>query len=97
MTFEYPIAGRTTHQLMSAIASALRFPDYFGYNLDALYDCLTDLSWLPDGDYVLVWQDPGALRAADGPAYDAIATVLADAVADGTSGGAHLSVRFQTD
>jgi len=36
------------------IDRALRFPDYFGRNWDAVYDCLTDLSWLPAVGYVLV-------------------------------------------
>ncbi|GGN24315.1 hypothetical protein GCM10011609_77730 [Lentzea pudingi] len=39
---------------ISAIAAALEFPEWFGQNLDALYDSLTDLSWLPAGEYVLV-------------------------------------------
>ena len=39
---------------IAAIAEALDFPDWFGQNLDALYDSLTDLSWLPAGEYVLV-------------------------------------------
>jgi hypothetical protein len=39
---------------ISAIAAALDFPEWFGQNLDALYDSLTDLSWLPEGEYVLV-------------------------------------------
>ena len=26
-----------------ALAKALSFPDYYGKNLDALYDCLTDI------------------------------------------------------
>jgi RNAse (barnase) inhibitor barstar len=36
------------------ISGALRFPDYFGRNWDAVYDCLTDLNWLPASGYVLV-------------------------------------------
>jgi RNAse (barnase) inhibitor barstar len=36
------------------MARALRFPDYFGHNWDAVYDCLTDLNWLPAAGYVLV-------------------------------------------
>ena len=36
------------------IARALRFPDYFGRNWDAVYDCLTDFNWLPAAGYVLV-------------------------------------------
>jgi RNAse (barnase) inhibitor barstar len=39
---------------IAAIAQALDFPRWFGQNLDALYDSLTDLSWLPEGEYVLV-------------------------------------------
>lgn len=95
MRFEHRINGArldTSDSVMTAIASALKFPSYFGYNLDALYDSLTDLSWLPPGEHVLVWTNPGALRAADATAYDAIAVVLADAVADGTGGDAYLSV-----
>ena len=43
--------------LMRNIAAALRFPDWFGANWDALEDCLSDLSWLPASGYVLVIED----------------------------------------
>src|SRR3954466_5712546 len=36
------------------IARGLHFPDYFGRNGAAVYDCLPDLSWLPAASYVLV-------------------------------------------
>jgi hypothetical protein len=36
------------------IARDLRFPNYFGRNWDAVYDCLTDLNWLPAAGYVVV-------------------------------------------
>jgi hypothetical protein len=39
---------------LARVAEALAFPDYFGHNLDALYDCLTDLSWLPAPGYCIV-------------------------------------------
>lgn len=29
--------------LHEILAEKLRFPDYYGHNLDALYDCLTEL------------------------------------------------------
>ena len=41
-------------QLMRALEEALRFPEYFGRNWDALSDCLRDLSWLPPGRVRLV-------------------------------------------
>jgi RNAse (barnase) inhibitor barstar len=40
---EVDCKGVTTKAgLLTRIADTLRFPDHFGMNLDALYDCLTD-------------------------------------------------------
>ena len=64
---------------LTAFAEALSFPDHFGHNLDALYDCLTDLSWLPRGEHVLIWPGSDALRKADPKTYLAIRSVLSDA------------------
>ncbi|MCU1681165.1 MAG: hypothetical protein JWQ81_1904 [Amycolatopsis sp.] len=64
---------------LDAVAAALSFPDYFGRNLDALYDCLTDLSWLPPGEHVLIWPGSDRLKAADPKAYLGIRSVLSDA------------------
>ena len=36
-------AWRTEREAHDALARALDFPDYYGHNLDALHDCLTDL------------------------------------------------------
>ena len=33
----------TSPDLHTALAAALAFPAYYGHNLDALYDCLTDI------------------------------------------------------
>ena len=37
------IGIETKPQLHAALAGVLHFPDWYGGNLDALYDCLTDL------------------------------------------------------
>lgn len=34
--------------LMAGLAQALEFPEYFGHNWDAAWDCLTDLTWAKD-------------------------------------------------
>jgi len=39
---------------LHAVAQALRFPDWFGGNWDALEDCLSDLSWMTARGYVLL-------------------------------------------
>ncbi|MER6825422.1 barstar family protein [Streptosporangium sp. NPDC000563] len=96
----HPLDGvkiTTSAEAMDAIAEALDLPGTFGHNLDALYDVLTDLSWLPPGEHALIWSEPSTLRAEDRPAYDAILTVLSEAVADGTTGESFLSVLILTD
>lgn len=65
--------------VLDAIAATLRFPETFGRNLDALYDLLTDLSWLPSGEHVLIWVGSGGLAATDPKSYLAIRSVLSDA------------------
>lgn len=37
------ISITTPQALHEALAEALHFPQWYGHNLDALYDCLTDL------------------------------------------------------
>ena len=39
--------------LLGHFAQELGFPDYFGYNWDALEECLRDLQWLPANGYIL--------------------------------------------
>ena len=55
-----PVLARIRFQekekLLREIAAALRFPDWFGQNWDALEDCLTDLSWLDADACVLVFE-----------------------------------------
>lgn len=37
-------ALHTPADVHQALAQALSFPDYYGHNLDALFDCLTDIT-----------------------------------------------------
>jgi RNAse (barnase) inhibitor barstar len=50
---------------LRAISQALRFPDWFGGNWDALEDCLGDLSWRPGDGHVLVLRNWQALTSDD--------------------------------
>ncbi|MQA61328.1 MAG: barnase inhibitor [Actinophytocola sp.] len=70
---------RDKHAVLDAFAAMLEFPETFGRNLDALYDCLTDLSWLPSGEHVVIWVGSGGLATENPKAYIAIRSVLSDA------------------
>ena len=58
-----------------AFRDALGFPDYYGYNLDALYDCLTDLR----EEVEVEIPDPLALSKELGRRYGRLLAVLEDA------------------
>ena len=62
------------------LADALRFPDYFGNNPDALWDALGDYSGAP---LAIVWHN--AARSAEllGPRFAEIVAVLQRAAAEG--------------
>ncbi|MBI5244960.1 MAG: barstar family protein [Elusimicrobia bacterium] len=46
--------------LLCRLGEALRFPDYFGGNWDALSDCLTDMDgWIDNPGFLLVFTDSG--------------------------------------
>jgi RNAse (barnase) inhibitor barstar len=46
-----------------AFSDALLFPGYFGWNWDALSDCLRDLNWLPAEQYLVVVEHAARLLA----------------------------------
>jgi RNAse (barnase) inhibitor barstar len=40
-------------QFLNHAAVAMKFPDHFGKNWDAFYDCLTDMEWAESNGYVI--------------------------------------------
>ena len=83
---DHPIDGariRSRADFYDAVSAAMSFPGWFGRNLDALHDCLRDLSWLPPGEHVLVWSAPSVFELADPDGYRGIADVLRDATEPG--------------
>ena len=63
-------------QLLAGIATALHFPDYFGHNLDALYEFLSDLSWLPPGPKTIVWDAALSFMRADRATYGSVGSIF---------------------
>ncbi|VVJ19728.1 Uncharacterised protein [Amycolatopsis camponoti] len=58
-------AAGSEDELFGQFSDALRFPAYFGWNWDALSDCLRDLNWLPADRYLVVVEEPMRLLGGD--------------------------------
>jgi RNAse (barnase) inhibitor barstar len=73
------VATRDKNAFLNAVAGALEFPEYFGHNWDAFYDCLVDLKTDEgDGTLLVLREASGFARAAPEEFAAAIDT-LADA------------------
>jgi hypothetical protein len=64
--------------LLAALGEGLAFPDYYGQNWDAAWDCLTELDW-PAGQLLLVRLPIAGECAVDEAALEIFLELLADA------------------
>jgi hypothetical protein len=83
---EVPAGLAGADALLRALCDALRLPGWFGFNWNALSECLRDLDWLPQRSVVLRHVDLPALPTLDLQNY---VGVLADAVASWTAPDEH--------
>jgi RNAse (barnase) inhibitor barstar len=49
-----PSTVRSKEKLLAVLSQGLRFTNYFGWNWDALEECLHDLSWLPENAQIAI-------------------------------------------
>lgn len=59
---------KDTDGVFDEFAAAFQFPYYFGENWAAFNDCLTDLSWLPAGAYLVCITKADQLLSSETPA-----------------------------
>ena len=89
-------AVHSVEEALRAIGEALGFPDDLpdepGHDLDPLFVCLTDLSWLPDAEHVLVWAHHQVLAQHDWNGYHRVRSVLEAGA--GAATGRRLTVVF---
>jgi RNAse (barnase) inhibitor barstar len=72
------VAVRDKNAFLNALAKALQFPEYFGHNWDAFYDCLLDLEHGGNGT-LLVLRDASGFARAEQDEFAAAVDTLADA------------------
>lgn len=70
---------RDKAELLRRLAVELRLPASFGFNWDALADCLRDLRWLPAWGHALLFEHADDLRAAACDDFDILFGILDDA------------------
>lgn len=64
------------------IGSLLQFPDWYGANFDALFDCLTDPDCLPTEGVVLLLSGTAHLHQADPEGFTTLIEILQAAAAE---------------
>lgn len=91
----------TREALLDALAASLAFPDYFGRNWDAAWDCLTELEWREgegwDGRVRVILLPPGPRPPEDARAMTAFVTLMEDACAHWAERGRTLIVLIAWD
>ncbi len=71
--------AKTANGLFDEFGAALQFPDYFGENWDALFDCLCDLEWLSGDAYLLFITDGELVLEREPKEFKNLIEVLANA------------------
>ena len=72
--------------LFKTLNIKLKLPDYFGFNWDALSECLKDFHWIPQQGIVIVHDE---LPAIDEASLHTYMNILIDAVDDWKEGDEH--------
>jgi len=73
----------TKETLLDEWASVLKFPDYFGRNWDAFIDCMTDLTWLPGSQYIVIVTSLDKILNREKKQFRTFIEVLGDIASDG--------------
>lgn len=69
----------TGEEVLQGLAKTLKLPEWFGNNFDALYDCLTDLTWQHTSASVIVLSGVESLYTSDPEVWEILLSVMASA------------------
>ena len=92
-----PLKARGKEKLLGVLSGSLKFPKYFGWNWDALEECIRDLSWLKGVRQVVSVHEGLAFSPREAQLRTYLG-ILVDAIAlrRGEPDGLQLSVVFPT-
>lgn len=80
----YWLAGQEVtdkQEFLQLCADTFALPDWFGYDWDALYDCLTDLTWEnPSAGHLVVYAGWQALAQEEPESFAAVLEIFKQAV-----------------
>jgi RNAse (barnase) inhibitor barstar len=68
----------SSQDFLAALGVVLRFPDYYGRNLDAFNDCLSDVEVTQDGGMALVLHDFQRFSTPFQPVAQTVLDILAE-------------------
>ncbi len=75
-------AGMSTEaEMHDQFSERFEFPEYYGRNWDALYECLTDLSWTPAGAYIMYVSQSSRLLSRQRPSIPLFLDIISSACA----------------
>ena len=73
--------ARNKADLLEKIGRAMAFPEWFGHNWDALYDCLLDMGWRPALGLVVILKNANTVQVRAEADFSYLLKIFAD-VAD---------------
>jgi RNAse (barnase) inhibitor barstar len=80
---------------LQEFSEQLEFPKYFGFNWDAFYDCITDMSWVnADNGFLIVYQNAHHFRIAQPDDWQQANAILLDAVEYWNKQGTLMMIAF---
>jgi hypothetical protein len=83
--------------VLRQLGEDLAFPAWYGHNLDALNDCLTDFSWREAAGYLLLIANSERLQVKRPAALGAVNEVFAAAIDEWRTRGIPLWVFYEAD
>ena len=85
-------SNTTKKAFLENIGKAFNFPDYYGQNLDALEECIGDLSWIMEDDFALGIDHSADLLSEDADTKKIVLSILKESTSNWKEEGSDFKV-----